>query len=73
VKPTSSETNAPSPENAISPPPPPGCPGLAGSDGGRNGSPHSAQKKCCSWYVRFPSCGSSSEMKRSSTIAVLQV
>ena len=23
--------------------------------GGRNGSPHSAQKKCCVWYVRFPS------------------
>ena len=46
--------------------------GAPGEDGGRNGSPHSAQKKCCSWYVRFPSSGSSSVMNRSSTITVSQ-
>lgn len=67
VKPTSSSAlavNAPSPANVRE-----GAPGEAG---GRKGSPHSAQKKCCSWYVRLPSSGSSSVMNRSSTIAVSQ-
>lgn len=67
VNPTSSSAlavNAPSPWKVRD--------GAPGDDGGRNGSPHSAQKKCCSWYVRFPSSGSSSVMKRSSTIAVSQ-
>ena len=67
VKPTSSSAlavNAPSPANVRD--------GAPGSEGGRNGSPHSAQKKCCSWYVRFPSSGSSSVMNRSSTITVSQ-
>ena len=62
VKPTSS----PSSSTAISKAPSPLIEisllplweGGFGIEGARNGSPHSAQKKCCSWYVRSPSCSS---------------
>ena len=66
--PSPSSPNAPSPENVRE---------EVGREEGRgclvrNGSPHSAQKKCCSWYERVPRSGSSSVMNRSSTMAVLQ-
>lgn len=40
-------------------------------EGDKNGSPHSAQKKCWVWYVRLPNAGSSRLMNCSSMIAVL--
>lgn len=70
VNPTSSSINSPSPVMLSSPVRT--TEGGSGPDGARNGSPHSAQKKCCSWYIRLPNAGSSSVMNRSSMMAVLQ-